>query len=253
MNSASVVDCYSMLVIVAIFYMPPIVDFFLRLKVDPLPPRGRPAVADAIGAAMARLSVLLVFALTWWRGWWSPAAMSPARQSVGLSILMGGFTFGTFFVVSRIGHRIIQKQIQRSGVASRATQPARSYARSVAAYWPRTRLGRIVVAVRHLLNPAGEECARGVLVGMVGLTFESIPLGLALGLMVNLGLHAYQGRRHLLYHFIFFAVATSLLLFYGLASALTFHMLHSFMDLPRRQIDYVHYYRSVEIYNRKQV
>ncbi|MGE3630633.1 MAG: CPBP family glutamic-type intramembrane protease, partial [Sandaracinaceae bacterium] len=70
-----------------------------------------------------------------------------------------------------------------------------------------------------------ESITRGILVVMLGHALGSAWLGIAVGLLVNVLVHIYQGRANLTYHVLFYAATVALLYSpVGLAGAIACHL-----------------------------
>lgn len=113
--------------------------------------------------------------------------------------------------------------------------------RSMAALIPRGRGQKAMAWIAFcVFNPVIEELLfRGVLIYQTSLAIGSPWLPIAAGLVVNIGNHWYQGRRSMLLHIPFFAIAVALLFSpLGLAGAIGFHVAGDVvpMSLTRRQL-----------------
>ena len=113
--------------------------------------------------------------------------------------------------------------------------------RSMAAICPRGRGQKAMAWVAFcVFNPVIEELLfRGVLIYQTSLVIGSPWLLIAAGLVVNIGNHWYQGRRSMLLHIPFYAIAVALLFSpLGLAGAIGFHVAGDIvpMALVRRQL-----------------
>ena len=109
-------------------------------------------------------------------------------------------------------------------------QRFRDYARALAAYWPRRHHGRYLVVAGQVVGSISEELiVRGVFVGVVWRLSGALWIAALVGVFVSLGLHVYQGRRHLSFHLMFFVLALALFLAVGLLGAVVFHVLYNVM------------------------
>ena len=109
-----------------------------------------------------------------------------------------------------------------------ANQRFRDYVRALASYWPRRHHGRCLVVAGQAVGSISEELiVRGVFVGVVWQLSGSLSVASLVGFVISLGLHVYQGRRHLLFHAVFFLLALALFLRVGLIGAMAFHVLYN--------------------------
>lgn len=109
---------------------------------------------------------------------------------------------------------------------------------------PRERLQKITFLFAVcLLNPITEELLfRGILVHQFGILLSLPLLAIAIGFLINLGNHIYQGIWQITTHLPFFIIAVVLLYSpFGLLGAIGFHIAgdaYPFMVLKRDAINY---------------
>lgn len=93
--------------------------------------------------------------------------------------------------------------------------------------WPRSCHNKVLTAIAVcIFNPWTEEILfRGVLIYALGVYIGSFPKAIALGLIINLTVHLYQGHAALISHAIFYLVVISILFSpLGMAGAIGFHI-----------------------------
>ncbi len=237
-------NCLSMVAMVFVLYGPLVVGALVRSPTRRKPTEERADAHGAVHGVAMRLSVLILLGVTWWRGWWRPEDLSPSTVSPLVAVAVGLAAYG----LHHAAYRVVRRRFSRRR-ASR-TEP-RVYLNDLKNYWPRTRTGRALVALRHLLNPPGEELAfRGVLFGFVAQATGSLVAGGVIGCAAAVALHAYQGRKNMAYHAVFFVVAAALLWGAGILAPIVFHVAHSAMDLRPGQLAHVRNARAWERYER---
>jgi membrane protease YdiL (CAAX protease family) len=145
---------------------------------------------------------------------------------------------GIGFIAYAVLVALLTAVIHFSGVAGLVLDGT---VRSMAALIPRGRGQKAMAWIAFcVFNPVIEELLfRGVLIYQTSLVIGSPWLPIAAGLVVNIGNHWYQGRRSMLLHIPFFAIAVGLLFSpLGLAGAIGFHIAGDIvpMSLMRRQM-----------------
>ncbi len=170
-------------------------------------------------------------ALAYPEQWTWPTVGLKTGVSLAVSAIVGMLAYGALVAIL-------------TGVIHVCGDPGRFLDGSVstmAALVPRGRTQKAMTWIAFcLFNPVIEELLfRGVLVYQTSLVLGSPWLPIAVGLLVNIGNHWYQGWRSMLLHVPFFAVAVALLFSpLGLAGAVGFHVAGDVvpMALVRRQL-----------------
>ena len=122
--------------------------------------------------------------------------------------------------------------------------------------WPRSKGLKKLIVAGLMINPFTEEFLfRGVLIFYLGNYFDKLPMFIAIGVVVCLLLHLYQGAWSLTFHLLFCLGAIGLMLSpYGLAAAFAYHVAGDLMPIVNLESSYQSYRSSEsvrELYRRE--
>lgn len=176
--------------------------------------RARVDSARALQGLLKQLILLGALAITWAEGWWSAGSVGLVPSAVAIPIGM------LAWAVITAGRRL-----ETRGRTGPPPDPA-TYVAGLRQFWPRERVGKAFTVATFALNGVTEELVtRGIFVHHLGEATGSVALAVAVGLAVNVALHAYQGRQHLPWHAGFYALTVALLYSpLGLLAAVALHV-----------------------------
>ena len=164
-----------------------------------------------------QLSVICLAYFSYQHGGWTTESVNLSTPINGaLSFLVGILVYFTFLFVLHI-------LLTRHG--SMDVKRAHSL-QNLAHLWPRSKRSRQYATIGIcVLNPFTEELLfRGILVNQFSLIVGSVYLPIAVGLLVNIVNHLYQGPRALITHIPFYFITTGLLFSpLGLIACFGFH------------------------------
>jgi hypothetical protein len=125
----------------------------------------------------------------------------------------------------------------------RAIEDAEAAFRVLAREWPRSRIAKSFAMIGDCLNPFTEEIiSRGMLVRLPVSLGAPVALTVAVGLLLNLGAHAYQGTCSLPYHAVIFVLSVMILFSpLGLVGAIGCHFVADVMPVLciRRTVSWI--------------
>ena len=168
--------------------------------------------------ALRQVMLVLVFAVTYPNGRWTPESVGIHHPELWLdSILAGEIAFLALVLVHWLLLKIAGLLPTMRLVAARGNLYA----------WPRRRSHKIIAGIAIMVfNPFTEELMmRGVLIHQWALFIGSAAIPIAIGFVLNSLLHWYQGWRMQLWHAMYFVIAVGLLYSkWGLIAAITAHV-----------------------------
>jgi membrane protease YdiL (CAAX protease family) len=174
--------------------------------------------AFKMGSRFLRYQLVLLFALFIYFGneSWTAATVGFTQEFPGADFAVGLFAYAFLLIILAVIFRL----------QGTAEAQADNTVTTMAALWPREPRQKLAMTVAVcLINPIAEELIfRGILVYQLGLALGSFQLPIVLGLLVSLANHAYQGRRAILLHTLYYLFAVTLLFSpMGLMGAIGMH------------------------------
>ena len=146
----------------------------------------------------------LLIALSYFVGGWSPASVGlETRVHPLIAMAVGVVAYATLYVGLNLALRVAGTLEKMQDFNFRAH----------AMIWPRSKPQRICLLIAVLIfNPVLEEFMyRGILVHQLGELTGLVWLAIAVGFLVNLGNHVYQGRWAMVTHVPFYFIVVGLL------------------------------------------
>jgi membrane protease YdiL (CAAX protease family) len=134
---------------------------------------------------------------------WTAATVGFTQEFPGADFAVGLFAYALLLIILALVFRL----------KGNAEAQADNTMTTMAALWPRQPSQKLAMTTAVcVINPIAEELIfRGILVYQLGLALGSFQLPIVLGLLVSLANHAYQGRRAILLHALYYVFAVVLL------------------------------------------
>jgi membrane protease YdiL (CAAX protease family) len=187
-----------------------------QLKIEGRLPLRRPAGKFATRFLVYQLVSLFVLFVYFNEDSWTAATVGFTQEFPGADFGVGLFAYAFLLIILGFVFRL-----KGNGEAQ-----ADNTVTTMAALWPRQPRQKLAMTIAVcLINPIAEELIfRGILVYQLGLALGSFQLPIVLGLLVSLANHAYQGRRAILLHTLYYVFAIGLLFSpMGLIGAIGMH------------------------------
>ncbi|MFT3711210.1 MAG: hypothetical protein QM817_26570 [Archangium sp.] len=201
--------------------------------------RRRATTPQAVFQFAQGASQLSVLGLCLAAGWWVPL---PQTESVWLQVGVG---VALAALLTR-GWGAVQRDLH---AMKHATPPkAAEYARLWVPFVARGRLARLALLMRAVCTSTTEEVARFIVV--LGPTGDDLSVGsVAFGVVFNVVLHLYQGRKHAWMHAVFALLSIFTIARLGLLTAIALHITWNVLiDLRMREV--LVYLRQLRAYER---